>query len=94
MKKLILLAVLVLVGCDDEPDRYSLKKTLAPAEVVALHNICKGQPNYDTSWVQRRDGEAKGVTCRYRDADYSRSNNTYTIDAEVLKIKIQEGLVK
>lgn len=98
MKKLILLAVILLVGCnpfdDGKPDHYEAKKSLMPSEVVALHKVCKSQPNYDTSWVVQRDGEAKGVMCRYRDADYTRTSNTYSIDAEILQIKIQEGLIK
>lgn len=92
MKKLILLAVLALVGCDDEPDQYAQKKSLTPVEVVVLHKVCKSQPNYDTSWAIVRDGEAKGVLCRYRDSDYTLTRNTYTIDADILRIKIQEGL--
>lgn len=98
MKKLILLAALLLAGCnpfdDGLPDHYEAKKSLMPGEVVELHKVCKSQPNYDASWVVQRDGEAKGVMCRYRDADYTRTSNTYSIDAEILRIKIQEGLIK
>lgn len=95
MKKVILLAALLVTGCnpfdDGKPDRYSMKKSLFPTEVVALHKVCRSQPNYDMSWVISRDGEAKGVMCRYRDAD-AVVKNTYAIDAEILSIKIKEGL--
>lgn len=98
VKKLLLLGVLLLAGCnpfdDGQPDHYETKKTLMPSEVVELHKVCKSQPNYDTSWVISRKGEAKGVMCRYRDADYTRTSNTYCIDAEILRIKIQEGIIK
>lgn len=99
MKKAIALvaAVLVLAGCKfgEEEDSYSKKQTLTPAQVNALHEICKSQPNYDTSWVVVAKGEAKGVVCRYRDIGVSRigeRGRQYTIDAEILRIKIQEGL--
>lgn len=95
MKKLILLAAILLVGCnpfdDGKPDHYEAKKSLMPTEVVALHKVCRSQPNYDRSWVISRNGEAKGVMCRYRDSD-AVAKNTYAVDAEVLRIKIQEGL--
>lgn len=95
MKKFILLAVLVLTGCnpfdDGRPDHYKDKKSLLPTEVVALHKVCRSQPNYDTSWIINRGDGAKGVMCRYRDSD-AVVKRTYTIDAEVLRIKIQEGL--
>lgn len=92
MKKLLLLVALALVGCDDTPDQYAMKRTLMPEEVVNLQNVCKSQPNYDTSWIKTRDGEAKGVVCRYRDTEYRVGRGTYTIDAEILQIKIQEKI--
>jgi len=95
VKKLILLAALLVSGCDlfddGKPDHYSMKKSLFPTEVVELHKVCRSQPNYDMSWVISRNGEAKGVMCRYRDSD-AVVKNTYAVDAEVLRIKIQEGL--
>lgn len=93
MKKWILIAALSLVGCDEEKagDMYTGRPTLTSDEVVALHNVCKSQPNYDTSWVETRTkGEAKGVICRYRDANYVRSvSTTFRIDAEDLKKKLE-----
>lgn len=95
MKKFILLSTLLLAGCnpfgDDAPDHYEQKKTLVPTEVVELHKVCRSQPNYDKSWVISRDGAAKGVMCRYRDSD-AVVKETYVVDAEILRIKIQEGL--
>lgn len=95
VKKFILLVALLITGCnpfdDGKPDRYETKRLLLPTEVVALHKVCRSQPNYDMSWVINRNGEAKGVICRYRDSD-AVMKNTYTVDAEVLRIKVQEGI--
>lgn len=96
MKRFVLIVALLLVGCnpfgDDKPDPYESKKSLMPSEVIELHKVCKSQPNYDTSWVISRNGEAKGVQCRFRDTDYTRGREVYSMDAEILRIKIQEGL--
>ena len=94
MKRLILLLSFAVLGCNEEPDKYDLAKSLTPTEVSKLHEVCKSQPNYDTSWVITRDHEAKGVNCRYREVNAGRAGGqtTYNLDAGVLKIKIQEGL--
>ena len=95
---MVALAVVALAGCrlgDAEEDSYSKKQSLTPVQVNALHEVCKSQPNFDTSWVVTKDSEAKGVICRYRDTGITRiaeRGRQYTMDAEILRIKIQEGM--
>lgn len=98
MKKWILIATLAIVGCDEESagDMYTNRASLTPDEVVALHDVCKSQPNYDASWVETRArGEAKGVICRYRDSNYARGvATTFRLDAADLKKKLEERKAK
>lgn len=98
MRKGILIVALSLVGCDEEKagDMYAQRPTLTPVEVVALHDVCKSQPNYDSSWAETRTrGEAKGVICRYRDSNYTRGvSNFFRIDAEELRKKLAKGTEK
>lgn len=96
MKKLILLAAILLAGCDSKPDNYSTMPTLDPARVQALHKVCASQPGYNRSWAIIRDSGAKSVMCRYQDFGKGRAAapDYFTMDAKILEIKIQEGLKK
>lgn len=93
MKKLILLAVLALAGCD-KPDRYDTLPILLPEQVVELHKACQTQPDFKSSRVIVRDSAARAVICRYQDKPPGSGGGpaTYEVDAKILQLKIQEGL--
>lgn len=93
MKKLILLAVLALAGCD-APDRYDTLPMLLPEQVVELHKVCRTQPDFKSSRVIVRNSEARAVICRYQDKQPDKIGGpaTYEVDAKILQVKIKEGL--
>lgn len=94
MKKLILIASLALVGCDEVTDRYDTLPMLLPEQVVELHKACQTQPDFKSSRVIVRDSTARAVICRYQDKPSDKIGGpvTYEVDAKTLQIKIQEGM--
>lgn len=82
-----LLLTVLLAGCK-EVDELKGKRTLYPDEVARLERVCTTQEGFSRSWVASYKGEAKKVTCFYR----SKMNKELSIDAEILEIRILEGL--
>lgn len=94
MKKLLLTGMFLLVGCngaDDKKDSYSSLPSLTPEQVVKLHKFCEKQPNYHNSYIISRDGQPKGVTCKFKDNDQKIGiPDYYTWDADQLKQKLEK----
>lgn len=82
-----LIITILLVGCKDV-NELKEKRTLFPDEVARLEKVCASQEGFNRSWVSSYKGEAKRVTCFYR----SKMNKELSIDAEILEIRILEGL--
>lgn len=94
MKKLLLIGIFLLVGCnkeDGKKDSYSSLPSLTPEQVVKLHKFCEKQPNYNNSYIVSRDGQAKGVICKFKDSDKKMGvPDYYAWDADQLKQKLEK----